>query len=218
MKRCKKTTNLTESISHDPEPSQPATSHTCAEAPCHGPTENLRSIESGPAKALTPVGVTDTNLSKRKSQSDNSCVARGLDSVAPRKPSDFPKDKAHSYSCKDPYDYNDHDDNLNLVELSKSYTNDLKVKFSIGDVAVLGRTSKKYDFVKILDIMEVSKKLTVIYLERKRDRTLAPYEHTYREPFDIRFNHLIYKLSSTTYFSAEEEGIVKDTLRETFAH
>ena len=131
--------------------------------------------------------------------------------------STVPKDNTDPNTSKDPYDF-DCDENRTLGDLSKTYKNDLNVTFSIGDVAVLGETAKKYEFVKILDVMEESKRINVIYLERKKGRKLGPFERTYTEPFKIRFNHLIYKLSSTTYFSAEEESKVKDTLRETFAH
>ena len=94
----------------------------------------------------------------------------------------------------------------------------LKVKFQTQDVCVLGKTSKTYEFVKILEVFPEQKKLQVVYLEKKRSWQIAPYSKGYKESFRIRFNHLVYRLSTKDYLSAEEEATIKNIVRDTFTH
>ncbi len=117
----------------------------------------------------------------------------------------------------DPYKFSDSEDNLALCNFV-SYENDLKVKFQKEDVCVLGKTSKSFDLVKVLEVLPKNKKIEVMYLEKKKDRHIAPFAKQYRDPFKVRFNHLVYRLNNKDYLTIEEEATIKEVLMDTFNH
>ncbi len=118
-----------------------------------------------------------------------------------------------SNTQSDPYDFEEATaDQI----IPKEYSNGFGVKFQVGDVMALGLTKKTHDLVQIREILETEGKVMAMYIEKKRDRTLAPFTNKYTEPIPLMFNHLIFRCTRKDYLSIDEENEIKDKLSNIF--
>ncbi len=104
------------------------------------------------------------------------------------------------------------------------FKNGLGVKFQIGDVIVLGSTPKTYHLAKIVGVISEKKKVSVVYVAKKRDKSITsgwlivPFTKTYQKQIAVRFNHVLYKISCTNFLSTEEDVEIRALLKEMLDH
>ncbi len=157
-----------------------------------------------------------TNMDSPRSGSNSGSVAESTNSAS--KPSGIAQTNTPACGSQqpvdDPYDFEMSESDVP----QETFKNSLGVEFGTGDIMVLGKTAKTYELVKVEGVLECTGKgkVQVTYIERKRERKIGPYVNKYKDPFAVRFNHLLYKLSSKTELSASEEATIKKILRITF--
>ncbi len=115
----------------------------------------------------------------------------------------------------DPYDFELNEPAADQI-IHKEYSNSFGVKFKVGDIMVLGKTAKTFELVQIQEILETGRTVSALYMERRKDRTVAPFQKQYKDPISLMFNHLLFRCSRKDYLSMEEENDIKDKLSDIF--
>ncbi len=159
--------------------------------------------------------------------------SESMESPSPSAPDNYPQDmmgesgpshnnqsisEETSVDINTQEDHYDFDLNQTAADqiIHKEYSNSFGVKFQVGDVMAVGITRKTHDLVQIKEILETVGKVSAMYIEKRRDRSLGPFTNTYREPISLMFNHLIYRCTRKDYLSMEEETEIKDKLADIF--
>ncbi len=202
---------------YGPEPSGPEPSGPMPSGPEPSRPEPSGPKPSGPEPSGPEPFGPEPSRPEPPGPESSGPESSGPESAGPEQPG--PKPSGPEPTVPDPYNFNDSDSEDNVPLCKLTYENALKVKFQTQDVCVLGKTSKTYEFVKILEVFPEQRKLQVMYLEKKRStRQIAPFNKGYKDSFRIRFNHLVYRLSNKEYLSVEEEATIKQIVKDTFTH